>query len=129
MGGKMGKVVGLGVFFRAENPKSLREWYLENLGIDFHPDYLFTVFDPKEQAAINNANQVFSLMPSDTQYFEPSKKDFMLNLCVDDIGFFLDKFKANNIEVLWQDLQSEHGKFAHILDIEGNKIELWQPSE
>lgn len=123
----MGRVVGLGVFFRANDPKALREWYLENLGIDFHPEYLFTVFDPKEQAKIENANQVFSMMSADSPYLEPSKKDFMLNFCVDDIEFFLEKLKANNIEILWQDLQSDHGKFAHILDPEGHKIELWQP--
>lgn len=124
----MGKVIGIGVFFRASDPKTLREWYLDNLGIDFHPEYLFSSFDPKEMAKIENSSQVFSMMSQDSPYLSPSKKDFMLNLCVDDIEFFLAKLKANNVEILWQDLESDHGKFAHILDPEGHKIELWQPN-
>ena len=123
----MGKVVGLGVFIRAKDTKALREWYLENLEIDFHPDYLFTTFVPSEMARIKNSGQVLSLLVENSPFFEPSKSGFMLNLCVDNIGYFVEKLKANNVEILWQDLESEHGKFVHILDIEGNKIELWQP--
>jgi len=123
----MNKVVGIGIFIRAKDTKILREWYLENLEIDFHPDYLFTTFAPSDMAVVKNSAQMLSLLDENSQYFEPSKSGFMLNLCVNNIAYFVEKLKANNVEILWQDLESEHGKFVHILDIEGNKIELWQP--
>lgn len=123
----MNKVVGIGIFIRAKDTKILREWYLENLEIDFHPDYLFTTFAPSEMARVKNSAQMLSLLDENSSYFEPSKSGFMLNLCVDNIGYFVEKLKANNVEILWQDLESEHGKFVHIIDPEGNKIELWQP--
>lgn len=123
----MGKIVGLGVFIKSQDPKILRDWYFDILEIEIHPEYFYASFEPKRMAEINNSAQVFSLMSANSEYFEPSKSGFMLNFCVDDLEYFIEKLKTHNIQILWQDLENDHGKFAHILDPEGNKIELWQP--
>ncbi len=120
-------VLGFGVFIRAKDKNALADWYRDFLGIDIHKEYLFANLDPKPMAALPNSAQVFTLMSEDSEYFEPSKSSFMLNLCVDNIEEMTKDLKARGIEILWQDFNGEYGKFAHILDIENNKIELWQP--
>lgn len=122
-------VLGIGVFIRAKNQIALANWYRDFLEIDIHKEYFFNNFDAAKMAELPNAAQVFSIMAADTDYFEPSKSSFMLNLCVDNIDDMIKNLMARGVEILWQDLASDYGKFAHILDIEGNKIELWQPPE
>jgi len=120
----MKRVIGIGgIFFKAENPKALAEWYQTHLGIDFGgKTYSDFQFQEKEKGWT-----AFSLFKQDTQYFDPSAKQFMLNLRVDDLDALLEILRAEGVHVFSETEDGDYGKFGWILDIEGNKIELWQP--
>eukprot|EP01132_Coremiostelium_polycephalum_P012976 gene12976-15850_t len=95
----MKKVTGLGgVFFKCEDPKGMNEWYAENLGL-----------------------------PVNTTYFKPSDKPFMINYRVENIVALVDELKKSNVTIVDQISEYDYGKFVHILDPEGNVIELWEP--
>ncbi len=119
----MKRVTGIGgAFFKAKDPKSLAAWYEKHLGIPFNGQVYasFTSEGSGETA-------VFSMFPEDTDYYEPSKKDFMFNLRVDDLHALLKVLKEEGVEVMEKTEEYEYGKFGWIVDPEGNKIELWEP--
>jgi predicted enzyme related to lactoylglutathione lyase len=123
------KVTGVGgIFFFSENPKETREWYRKNLGIDAN-DYGATF----ESRNLNNPEQVDALQWSPfkqgSEYFAPSKKEFMINYRVQNIEALVHNLKENGVTVLDKIENSDYGKFVHIMDAEGNKIELWEPAE
>ena len=122
------KVVGVGgIFFKTENTEKTKKWYQENLG--FPTDEWGTMFKSRD---IDNPDLLTFLQwsPFDkkTDYFDPSKKDFMINYRVQNIEGFVKILKEKGITVLDEITEyGEIGKFVHILDPEGNKIELWEP--
>ena len=122
------KVVGVGgVFFKSENPEETKKWYEEYLG--FPTDQHGTMFKSRD---IDNPDLITYLQwsPFDkkTDYFDPSKKEFMINYRVQNIEEFVKILKKKGIAVLDEVKEyDEIGKFVHILDSEGNKIELWEP--
>ena len=122
------KVVGVGgVFFKSENPEETKKWYEENLGLP--TDQYGTMFKSRD---IDNPDEITYLQWSpfnkDTNYFDPSKKEFMINYRVQNIEDFVKVLKEKGITVLDEITEyGEIGKFVHILDPEGNKIELWEP--
>jgi predicted enzyme related to lactoylglutathione lyase len=124
---KSKKVTGIGgIFFKSENPKEMREWYAKNLGVPA-TDYGATFDwlekdDPKKEGSTT-----WSPFKEDTKYFEPSKKDFMINYRVEDIEGLVADLKANGVTIVDPIEDSPYGKFVHILDLEGNKVELWEP--
>lgn len=125
---KTPKVTGIGgIFFFTEDPKVSREWYAKNLGLDVN-DWGSTF----ESRDINNPDEINSLQWSPfkkgSDYFAPSGKEFMINYRVQNIEGLVDKLKANGVNVLDEIEGSDYGKFVHIMDAEGNKIELWEPS-
>jgi predicted enzyme related to lactoylglutathione lyase len=121
----MAKVLGLGgLFFKSDDPTALRAWYKRVLDLEIS-DW-GTFFKPEEMAAKAGAGIVFCPFKADTDYFAPSAKDFMFNLMVDDIDGMLARCKAEGVEVLKQQEES-YGRFAHIMDPEGRKVELWEP--
>lgn len=123
----MAKVLGVGgVFFKARDGDALRAWYQRVLGLDFF-DWGGTVFTPDVAAAHPGAATVFSPFKADTDYFAPSTKEFMINLMVDDLDAMLARCKAEGVEPVKLFPDEINGRFAHILDPEGTKIELWQP--
>jgi predicted enzyme related to lactoylglutathione lyase len=123
------KVVGVGgVFFKTKNTKKTQKWYQKNLGI-VPTDTWGTVFQSRD---IDNPDQMNSFVwsPHDqkTDYFDPSKKEFMINYRVQNIEDFVKVLKEKGITILLEVTEYEGlGKFSHILDPEGNKIELWEP--
>jgi len=124
----MGKVTGLGgVFIKANDPKALAEWYQQHLGINFngtsYTDFPLT----DEQGTVFPGSNVLSFFKVDTDYFDPSKKQAMLNLRVEGLFELLDKLKAEGVTIVGDPMNEDYGKFGWILDIEGNKIELWEP--
>jgi predicted enzyme related to lactoylglutathione lyase len=124
----MGKVIGLGgVFIKAKDHKTLAGWYEQNLGIGFNGGtYAVMPFDGeggKPSAGYN----IVSVSPWDTPYFEPSVKHFMINLRVEDMDGLLEDLKKKGIETVGDPLNEEYGRFAWIMDPEGNKVELWEP--
>ena len=122
-----GKVTGIGgIFFKCDDPNKMRKWYGETFG--FETDQYGAMFksrnldDPKR---INNLQ--WSTMSKDSTYFKPSKSQFMVNYRVENIEALVDQLKEQGVQVL-DDIESfDYGKFVHVLDPEGNKIELWEP--
>ena len=121
------KVTGIGgVFFGTDDPKETREWYGEHLGLaidDFGSPFEFrNANDPNE---INYLR--WSPMSSDDPYFEPSEKEFMINYRVQNIDGLVRNLKEKGVEVLDSIASYPYGKFVHVQDPFGNKIELWEP--
>jgi D-3-phosphoglycerate dehydrogenase len=124
----MGRITGLGgVFIKANDPKVLAEWYQRHLGINFngqvYTDLPFTGEDGKALPGYN----VLSFFKADSDYFAPSEKQTMLNLRVEGLFALLDKLKAEGVTIVGDPMDEDYGKFGWILDLEGNKIELWEP--
>ena len=122
------KVIGVGgIFFKSDNPEETKKWYQENLGLPI--DEWGTMFKSRD---IDNPDQVnylqWSPFDKKTDYFDPSKKEFMINYRVQNIEEFVKILKGKQITVLDEITEYDGiGKFVHILDPEGNKIELWEP--
>lgn len=116
-----------GVFFKAQDPAKLGAWYAQHLGAPADENG-FIVFKWAERAPSKRlASTVFSPFAADTKYFAPSTRDFMINFRVDDLDAALKTLKARRVKVMPQREDGEYGRFAWILDPEGNKIELWEP--
>lgn len=123
----MAKVLGLGgLFFKSADCNATREWYSRVLGIDFE-GWGGTVFLPETAAAHPGAGTVFSPFKADTEYFAPSNERFMFNLMVDDLDALLARCAAQGVNPIGEIMDEFNGRFAHIVDNEGRKIELWQP--
>ncbi|TDO71220.1 catechol 2,3-dioxygenase-like lactoylglutathione lyase family enzyme [Flavobacterium chryseum] len=122
------KVTGIGgIFFFSDNPKETREWYAKNLGLDTN-DWGSTF----ESRNVANPEEIESLQWSPfkkgDEYFSPSKKEFMINYRVQNIEGLIKKLKENGVTILDDIATYDYGKFVHILDADGNKIELWEPA-
>jgi len=123
----MKKVTGIGgIFFKCRNPQKLKEWYSKNLGLQM--DKYGTTFEWRTGAdSTKKGYTQWSAFKETTKYFEPSTKDFMINYRVDNLQALVELLKADSVTILDTIESVEYGKFVHILDIEGNKIELWEP--
>lgn len=121
------KVTGIGgIFFFSENPSKVNEWYGENLGLaidDYGSPFEFRNANRPEE--INYLR--WSPFKQNSEYFAPSKKEFMINYRVQNLEGLLVKLKANGVTILDEVETYDYGKFVHIMDLEGNKIELWEP--
>jgi predicted enzyme related to lactoylglutathione lyase len=120
----MKRAIGIGgIFFKANNPKELAAWYEKHLGIEFGGKvYADFQFQKREKGWT-----AFSLFDTDTKYFEPSAKQFMINLRVENLDELLKVLREEDVHVFDETEDGDYGKFGWILDPEGNKIELWQP--
>lgn len=120
-----GRITGIGgIFFKAKDPKALAAWYRDVLGLPLE-SWGGATLDPA--APGHPPVLVWNAFPADTTYFAPSERDHMINYAVDDLDAFLARIEAKGVEVLKRDDSDPSGKFAWILDPEGNKLELWQP--
>ena len=123
----MSKVLGLGgLFFKSADPAAMAEWYGRVLGMAFEA-WGGVVFTPDAAAAHPGAGTVFSPFGADTDYFAPSDATFMFNLMVDDLDGILARCAEHGVKPLAAILDEFNGRFAHIMDPEGRKIELWEP--
>ncbi len=119
-----GRVIGVGgIFHTAKNPKALYQWYQEHLGIRAS-EYGF-LFE-KSDAETDRGFLQFSLF-TNNEYMAPSTRSYMINFRVDDMDALLKKLADAAITPTQPVETFEYGKFAHILDPEGNKLELWEP--
>lgn len=124
----MAKVTGIGgVFFKSQkDDRALAQWYTKNLGFPAE-EYGCTVFEwPKDQAE-DKGLTVWKVAEKDTQWFAPSSSNLMINYRIDDMDGMLKQLTENGVEILSGPESHENGRFAWILDPEGNKIELWEP--
>lgn len=123
------RVTGIGgIFFKCKDPKKVREWYQTHLGLN--TNQYGAVFEWYQGADSTKKGFLqWSPFSEKTKYFEPSTKEFMINYRVDNMDKLLAQLKAEGV-VISDTVQSvEYGKFVHILDVEGNKIELWEPND
>lgn len=123
------KVTGIGgIFFKCKNPKLLREWYHTHLGIN--TNQYGAVFEWYQGAdSTKKGFTQWSPFNEKTTYFAPSTKDFMINYRVDDLHNLVNELQKNGVTVLDSIQSYDYGKFVHILDIENNKIELWEAND
>jgi len=123
----MANVLGIGgVFFKTPDGDAIRKWYADVLGLSFH-DWGGVWFPSGPFAAHAGSGTVFSPMKQDTDYFDPSRHEFMINLVVDDIDGVLERCRKHGVEPVKLFPDDFNGRFAHIIDPEGRKLELWQP--
>lgn len=124
----MAKVTGIGgVFFKSRgDPKVLAAWYEKHLGMALEPWGGAVLRWPEDRAGDGGAT-VWHVAKSDTQWFAPSEAPFMINYRVDDLGALLADLRSAGVELLKGPNADDNGKFAWILDPDGNKIELWEP--
>ena len=119
------RVTGIGgLFFKSEDPKASKEWYRKHLG--FYTDEYGATFWWKNKEG-KDASTQWSPFAKKTDYFEPSTKDYMFNYRVEDLVELLAVLKAEGVTIVGEMQEFDYGKFAWILDNEGNKIELWEP--
>jgi len=122
----MKRVTGIGgIFFKCQDPEKMKEWYKTHLGFDV-TEY-GVQFSWKLEAGEKEGSTIWSPFSEKTKYFEPSTKDFMINYRVHDLEALVAALKEEGVTVLDNIESYDYGKFVHILDLEGNKIELWEP--
>lgn len=122
-----GRVTGVGgIFFKADNPDSLKKWYSSMLGMNMDKYGTNFVWYQGADSTKPGSTQ-WSVFKATTKYFEPSKKEFMLNYRVDNLEILMKKLQENKVTICDTMETYDYGKFIHIMDPEGNKIELWEP--
>ena len=127
----MARVTGIGgIFLRARNPKALTAWYAKHLGIAIS-DYGGASFLWTDEVPATTGMTTWSLFPEDTKYFgngnEKGPQQAMVNYRVDDLDALLAQLAAEGVTIDPNRENADYGRFAWIVDPEGNRIELWQP--
>jgi len=125
-----GKVLGVGgVFFRSPDPGRLAGWYRETLGLEIENWGAThgTSFSPDAMPA--NSFTVWSTFAADTEYFGRKNQSYMINLVVDDLDAALANVKAGGGKVIPEKEEHDFGRFGWIIDLDGNRVELWEPPE
>lgn len=124
----MKRVTGIGgIFIKAKDPDTLREWYRLHLGLDIGEwgGVAFRWNDDGNPSG--SGTTVWSVFADSSSYFAPSTAPFMVNYRVEDLHALLAALRAEGCAVEDKVDESEYGKFGWVVDPEGNKIELWQP--
>lgn len=121
------KVTGIGgIFFKSKNPSKIYEWYGKNLGLAID-----NYGSPFEFRNANNPNEInylrWSSFDENSDFISQSNQEFMINYRVQNIEGLVINLKKNGVKILDSIQSFEYGKFVHILDLEGNKVELWEP--
>ena len=125
----MKKVTGIGgVFFKCKNPKAITEWYQKHLGLNTNP-YGATFEWYADADRTKKGLTQWTPFAETTKYFEPSAKDFMINYRVENLVQLVEELKNDGVTIVDKIEEYDYGKFVHILDVEGNKIQLWEPKD
>jgi predicted enzyme related to lactoylglutathione lyase len=126
---EMKKVTGIGgIFFKCKDPKKVREWYQTHLGLN--TNQYGAVFEWRQGADTTKKGFTqWSPFGEKTKYFEPSTKDFMINYRVENLEALVKQLKTEGVTLTDTIETFDYGKFIHILDVEGNKIELWEAND
>jgi predicted enzyme related to lactoylglutathione lyase len=123
----MKKVTGIGgVFFKCKDPDKVKEWYSKHLGLkmdQYGTSFEWRQGDDPDKYGVTQ----WSAFSSSSKYFDPSVKEFMINYRVQDLENLVIELKRDGVTIVDSIESFDYGKFVHILDNEGNKIELWEP--
>ncbi|MGB8480461.1 MAG: VOC family protein [Acidobacteriaceae bacterium] len=124
----MARVTGIGgVFLKAQKPDLLASWYQKHLGMTPAP-YGGIDFEWREKDSPETLGKtVWCIFPANTEYFGPGPQQSMVNYRVDDLDGLLRKLEDAGVEVDLHREEGEYGRFAWIIDPEGNRVELWEP--
>jgi predicted enzyme related to lactoylglutathione lyase len=123
----MKKVTGIGgIFFKCRDAEKIREWYKTHLGLNTN-EYGVNFEWREATDSTKKGSTQWSPFADNTKYFEPSTKDFMINYRVDNLEALVEELKKEGVTIVDKIEIYDYGKFVHIMDIEGNKIELWEP--
>jgi predicted enzyme related to lactoylglutathione lyase len=124
----MAKITGIGgVFFKSKgDPKALAAWYEKHLGLTLETFGGAILRWPDDQAE-DKGLTVWHLAGPDSKWFAPSDSPFMINYRVDNLDEMVTQLQAGGVAVIQGPESHENGKFAWILDPDGNKLELWEP--
>lgn len=126
----MERVTGIGgIFFKAQDPKKLKDWYRIHLGIvprdQGQVGFEWRDKDEPDQVGFT----VWGPFRHDTKYFDPSTKPFMFNFRVADLDALLEQLRKEGVTVDDRIEEYEYGRFGWIMDLEGNRVELWEPTQ
>jgi predicted enzyme related to lactoylglutathione lyase len=125
----MKRVTGIGgIFFKCNDTGKVRGWYRKHLGFktdNYGCNFMWKKADNPEE----NGFTLWSPLKNETRYFEPSVKEFIINFRFGNIGELVKILETEGVTIVDEIETFEYGKFVHILDIEGNKIELWEPND
>lgn len=123
----MKRVTGIGgIFFKSKDPQHTRAWYQQHLGIEAGEWGAMLKWRDHDDPT-KEATTTWSVFKEDTKYLEPSQSPFMINYRVADLEGLLAAFKEEGVEQVGEMQTFDYGKFAWIMDPDGNKIELWEP--
>jgi predicted enzyme related to lactoylglutathione lyase len=123
----MARITGIGgVFFKANDPKTLAAWYEKHLGLALEP-WGGAILRWPDDTANDKGLTVWTLAERESKWFAPSDSSFMINYRVDDMDALLAQLQAAGVAIQKGPEKHENGKFAWIMDPEGNKLELWEP--
>ena len=122
----MGRVTGIGgVFFRCKDAAAQRDWYRDHLGLQTDPYGTNFAWRQADNLDAKGFTQ-WSPFKEESEYFEGQ---FMLNYRVEDLDGLLKSFEDSGVEVIGEVTEESYGRFVHIRDPEGNRIELWEPND
>ncbi len=123
----MKRVTGIGgIFFKSQDPAKANDWYKTHLGLE--TDQYGTTFEWRHGGNPDKKGFTqWSPFKQSTDYFKPSDQEYMINFRVDDLVALVEQLKKEGVTIVDEIESFEYGKFVHILDGEGKKIELWEP--
>ena len=123
----MARVTGIGgVFIKSTgDSKALAAWYQKHLGMKLE-DFGGAALRWPDDKADDKGVTAWHVAAKDSEWFSPSKSSFMINYRIDDMGAMLEQLKAGGVEILQGPESHENGKFAWLMDPDGNKVELWE---
>lgn len=124
----MARITGIGgVFFKSRHDhKALAQWYSEHLGMRLE-EFGGAALRWPEDKADDHGVTAWQIAGKESEWFSPSRSEFMINYRVDRLDEMIDQLKRSGVEILQGPESYENGKFAWILDPDGNKVELWEP--
>lgn len=124
----MARVLGIGgLFFKSQDPEKLQAWYREHMGLP-KDEYGYTHFIWRDGENPDTEHRtVWSPFPHDTDYFNPTKSDFMVNYIVDDLDGMLAQLREAGAQVDEKVEEYEYGRFGWAVDPDGTRFELWEP--
>ncbi|MEO6539949.1 MAG: VOC family protein, partial [Ferruginibacter sp.] len=123
---KMKKVTGIGgVFFKCKDPNKTKEWYKKHLGFD--TDQWGTNFEWRQGS--DTAKKGFTQWSPYAEKADHFTNQFMINYRVDNLEWLVGELQKEGVTIVDKLQSFEYGKFVHILDGEGNKVELWEPND
>lgn len=121
----MARAIGIGgVFFKSPDTAALLDWYEEHLGVPRDENPGITLH---HAALPEGSYSVWGPFKAETTYFDPSPKEFMFNLIVDDLEGALKQVEAGGAKLVGEPEHYDFGSFGWFMDPDGNKVELWQP--